>query len=141
MSVKSYDPANVSLVFAGIIVEGYADGTFVTAARSNPSFSLKVGSSGEGARAKSNDKSGTVTFTLMQSSKSNDELSAQALLDELSGDGIGAFLMKDNQGTTLCSAETAWLQKPADAEYAKEISDRQWVIETDVLNMLVGGNT
>lgn len=141
MSAKSYDPAQVSVIFAGIIVEGYADGTFVLAARNNPSFSLKVGASGEGARAKSNDRSGTVTITLMQSSASNDLLSAQAALDEASGDGIGSLLIKDLSGTTLVSAETAWIQKPSDMERAKEISDAQWVIETDVLNMFVGGNS
>lgn len=140
MSVKSYDPAQVSVTFAGIIVEGYADGTFITAARNNQSFTLKVGSSGEGARAKSNDRSGMVTLTLMQNSASNDLLSAQMALDEASGDGIGSLLIKDLSGTTLCSAETAWLQKPADVEFAKEISDRQWVIETDVLNIFAGGN-
>jgi hypothetical protein len=140
MSVKSYDPAKVTITFAGIIVEGYADGTFITAARNNPSFSLKVGSSGEGARAKSNDRSGIVTLTLQQSSASNDLLSAQAALDEASGDGIGSLLIKDLSGTTLCSAETAWIQKPADVEYAKEISDRQWVLETDILNIFAGGN-
>jgi len=140
MSVKPYDPAEVTITFAGIIVEGYADGTFITAARNNPSFSLKVGASGEGARAKSNDRSGTVTLTLLQSSASNDLLSAQAALDEASGDGIGSLLIKDLSGTTLCSAETAWIQKPADVEYAKEISDRQWVLETDILNIFAGGN-
>lgn len=140
MSVKTYDPAKVTITFAGIIVEGHADGTFITAARNNPSFSLKVGSSGEGARAKSNDRSGIVTLTLQQSSASNDLLSAQAALDEASGDGIGSLLIKDLSGTTLCSAETAWIQKPADVEYAKEISDRQWVLETDILNIFAGGN-
>jgi hypothetical protein len=140
MSVKSYDPAKVTITFAGIIVEGYAKGTFVLAARNNPSFNLKVGSSGEGARAKSNDRSGTVTLTLQQSSASNDLLSAQAALDEASGDGIGSLLVKDLSGTTLCSAETAWIQKPTDVECSDEISDRQWVLETDILNIFAGGN-
>jgi hypothetical protein len=140
MSVKTFDPANVTVVFAGIIVEGYADGSFITAARNNPMFNLKMGSSGEGARAKSNDKSGLVTLTLMQSSASNALLSAQAELDELQNDGVGSLLIKDLLGTTLVSAETAWLRKPSDVEYSNEITGRQWEIETDALNMFVGGN-
>lgn len=140
MSVKSYDPNAVTLVFAGIPVEGYADGTFVNVARNNPAFALTVGSSGEGARAKSNDKSGTVTLTLIQSSLSNDALSAIAALDEASSDGVGPLLMKDLSGRSLYAAETAWIQKVSDAEFAREITSREWVIETDSLEVFVGGN-
>ena len=140
MSVKTYDPANVTIVFAGIIIEGYADGTFITAARNNKTFNLKVGSSGEDARAKSNDKSGTVTLTLMQTSASNALLSAQVELDELQNDGVGSLLIKDLLGTTLVAAQTAWLQKPADVEFGGEITGRQWVIESGSMKIFVGGN-
>ena len=140
MSVKSYNAAEVSIIFAGIPLEGFADGTFVTAARNNDSFALTVGSDGEGARSKSNDKSGIVTLTLMQSSLSNDLLSAQALLDELSGDGIAPLLIKDLSGTTLVAAETAWIRKPSDVEFSKEITTREWIIETNALDIFVGGN-
>lgn len=140
MSVKSYDPASVSIVFAGIPMEGYADGTFITVARDNPSFNLAIGSDGEGARAKSNDKSGTITVTLMQNSLTNDLLSALSIADEQTGDGIGPFLMKDLSGRTLCAAETAWLEKPSDIEFAREISNREWTIKTDALDLFAGGN-
>ena len=140
MSVKSYDPAQVQAILAGILISGYADGTFITVARDNPSFNSIVGSDGEGARAKSNDQSATITVTLLQTSASNDSLSALAALDEASGDGIGPFLLKDDSGRTLLQAETAWIEKPADSEFAREISNREWVIKTDKLTGLTGGN-
>jgi len=140
MSVKTYDAGSVSIIFAGIPFEGFADGTFVTVARDNPSFNSLVGSDGEGARAKSNDKSGTITCTLMQTSVTNDLLSGVALLDELVGDGVAPILVKDNSGRTIASAETAWIEKPADAEFGREISNREWVIKTNSLNMFIGGN-
>lgn len=140
MSVKTYDPAAVNIIFAGIPIDGFADGTFITVARDNPSYNLSIGSDGEGARAKSNDKSGTVTITLMQNSRTNDLLSALSIADELSGDGIGPFLMKDLSGRTLCAAETAWLEKPSDVEFAREITNREWVIKTDALDIFAGGN-
>ena len=140
MSVKTYNAADVAIVFAGVPIEGYADGTFVAVARDNPSWNKNIGADGEGVRAKSNDKSGTITLTLMQSSLSNDALSALALLDEASGDGVGPFLMKDNSGRTICSAETAWIQKPADVSFAREAETREWVFETNLLDMFVGGN-
>jgi hypothetical protein len=140
MSVKTYDAGSVSIIFAGIPFEGLADGTFVTVARDNPSFNSLTGSDGEGARAKSNDKSGTITCTLMQTSVTNDLLSEVAALDELTGDGVAPLMVKDNSGRTIASAETAWIEKPADAEFGREISNREWVIKTTELNLFVGGN-
>lgn len=140
MSVKTYNPADVTIIFAGIPVGGFADGTFVTVARDNPSFTSLTGSDGEGARSKSNDKSGTVTITLLQTSESNDALSAVALLDENTGDGVAPLMVVDKSGRTICAAETAWIEKPADAEFAREISNREWVLKTDNLQMGIGGN-
>jgi len=78
--------------------------------------------------------------TLLQTSASNDALSALMALDEASGDGVGPLLLKDLSGRSLYSAETCWLEKPADGEYARDISDREWGVKTDKLNVLVGGN-
>lgn len=139
MSVKTYDPAGIAIIVAGGPIEGFAPDTFVVAARRNPSWALTVGADGEGARAKSNDKSGTITFTLIQTSLSNDFLSSLAALDELTNNGVGPLLIKDLNGDTIIAAGTAWVQKPADSEYGKEIATREWVLETDDLNMFVGG--
>lgn len=140
MGVKTYNPADVVIVVAGIPISGFADGTFLSIGRNNPSFTDGTGADGEGFRSKSNDKSGTATLTLLQTSASNALLSALAALDEASGDGIGPLLVKDNSGTSLYSAQTAWIEKPADSEFAREKSDREWVIKTDLLNVFVGGN-
>jgi hypothetical protein len=139
-AVKNYDPAQVQVIFFGIKIGGFADGTFVVVARENPSFTSVVGSDGEGARAKSNDRSGSVTITLLQTSDSNDALSVILNADELSGDGVGSLMVKDSSGRLLVNAETAWLEKPSDAEFAREISNREWVIKTNELTGIWGGN-
>ena len=140
MSVKTYNAGDLSIIFAGIPFEGLADGTIVTVARDNPAFTSTTGSDGEGARAKSNDKSGTITVTLLQTSITNDFLSAHSRLDESNGEGAAPILVKDNSGRTVAQAETAWIEKPADIEFAREISNREWVFKTDNLDMFVGGN-
>ena len=140
MAVKTYNPADVTIVVAGVPISGFADGTFINAARDNPSFTNGSGADGEGWRAKSNDKTATVTLTLLQTSEANDLLSALSALDEASGDGVGPLLIKDNSGRTLLAAETCWLEKPADSEFAREVSNREWVVKTDSLNVFVGGN-
>lgn len=137
---KTFDPKQVSIIIGGHIVQGFADGTFAKLARNNEMFALKVGADGEGARAKSNDKSGRLEITLLQSSASNDVLSGFALADELNNQGQVPALIKDNNGTTLCQALTAWIVKQADVEMGKEITDRVWIVESDAWDMLVGGN-
>jgi hypothetical protein len=135
---KTYDPKDYSLIVGGHIVSGFADGTFLTAARNNDTFALTMGADGEGARAKSNDKSGTFVFTLLQSSASNPVLSGFHNADELNNGGQVPVLVKDNNGDTVIEAATAWVRKPADVELAKEITNREWTIETDSMNLIVG---
>lgn len=101
---------------------------------------MAVGSDGEGARAKSNDKSAEITLTLMQSSASNDLLSSLSRADELTGDGVGPLLVVDRSGRTLIEAATCWIQKPADGEFGREIANREWMIATDSAELFHGGN-
>lgn len=141
MALKTYNPAEVTIVFAGIPISGYAEGTFVSIERNEDSFALQVGADSNATRAKSNNFSGRVTLTLIQSSASNDALSAQLSLDEQDdGAGIGSLLIKDLSGRTVVEAEQAWLTKPATTEFGREASEREWVIETDKLIMGVAGN-
>ena len=137
---KTYNPAQVVVIFNGHEISGYADGSFVTVARDEDAFSLVVGSSGEGVRSKMNNKSGTITVTLLQSSGSNAFLSGFAELDELSAGGQGPLLIKDNSGDSLHVCESAWIQKLPDSEYAREAGSREWTFRTDNLVSHVGGN-
>lgn len=139
MSVKTYDPGSLAITIAGIPISGFGDGTFLTVTIP-PAFTKGSGSDGEGWRAKSNDKTAEMALTLLQTSASNDALSALATLDELSGDGVDPFLAKDNSGRTVVFAETVWLEKKSDLEFAREVTNREWPIHTDSLNVLVGGN-
>lgn len=141
MSVKNYDPKQVAVIVGGKIISGFADGTFVKVERNEQAFNLKVGVDGEGTRAKSNNRSGKVTLTLMQSSLSNEVLSGFAILDETSGKGAVPLYVNDKSGNSLFTALTAWVQKFADPEYAKEVMTRTWILETDELIMFVGSNS
>lgn len=140
--LKVYDAKAVSMIFAGIPISGLAEDTFVNVVRNEDSFSLMVGADGEATRAKTNNRSGRVTFTVQQSSDSNDLLSALHVADEISsaGDGIGPLLIKDLSGRTLITAEKAWIVKPPDTGFGRDVATREWVVETDALVMVVAGN-
>lgn len=139
MSVFQYDPKNVSVIVGGKIMSGFSDGSWLKIVRNEDGWSLKVGVDGEGTRARNNNKSGRIELELMQSSGSNDDLSNFAALDESTGTGAVPVLIKDNNGTTLATALTAWVKKFADGDFSKEVSARKWIIETDTLNVFIGG--
>lgn len=142
MPLKNYDSKAVAMVFLGIPISGLAEDTFVTVDRNEDSFNLTIGADGEGARSKSNNKSGTVTFRTLQTADCNDFLTAAIVADEASSSGvsIGPLLVKDNSGRSLYTAEKAWIRKPPQAAYARGIEVREWVVETDALIMGVAGN-
>ncbi len=138
--VFTYDPKQVSAIVGGKIMSGFGDGTFIKLTRNEQAWNMKIGVDGEGTRAKSNNKGGKIEITLMNSSSSNDDLSAFAAADELSNTGAVPFLLKDNSGRTVATALTAWVQKYPDTEFAKEANTRTWVLETDELDIFIGGN-
>lgn len=136
-----YDPKQVAAIVGGNIIGGFTDGTFIVVERNEDAFNLKVGVDGIGTRAKTNNKSGKVTFTLHQSSPSNDVLSALALTDENTGAGAVPFSMRDASGSSVAGALTVWIKRVANAEFAKEVSNRVWVLETEEINIFNGGNS
>lgn len=138
--VFTYDPKLFSIICGGKIIQGFGDSTFIKIERNQQAFQLKMGTDGEGTRAKSNDNSAKVTITLMQSSPSNDDLSSFAQLDALANAGIFPLFLRDGSGRTVASAVTAWIQKLPDSEFSNEAQTRDWVIETDTLLYEVGGN-
>lgn len=140
MSYSSYNPQEIAVIIGGIPIEGLADGTFVNVERSANTFEKSTGCDNRTTRIKQNDRSGTVTITLSQTSPSNDYLSGIMALDEATGDGVVALLIKDINGSTLCSAPYAWIVKPSPAGYGKSITNREWKLDCSDLYMFIGGN-
>jgi hypothetical protein len=137
---NQYNPARVLANFAGYPMLGFMDGTFIKAERNDDAFEAKAGVLGDVTRVRKNSKVGTVTFTLMQNSPTNDVLSGLATLDELFGTGTGALLITDTNGNTLISATNAWIKKLPSVEYSDTASGREWAIDCAELVMTVGGS-
>jgi hypothetical protein len=71
-----------------------------------------------------------VTFTLQQSSHSNDYLSAMNQLDRETNHNLLPLTITDLNGGTLCFWPQAWVEVPDSWDYAGEVSDRAWVFHT-----------
>jgi hypothetical protein len=138
--VRTFDPSLVILTVKGVPIGGYADGTGVKVSRSEDSFSMVTGMDGVTSRAKSTNKSGEVTITLAQTSPSNAFLSALCALDEAQNKGVVPVMISDLSGTSVYASGTGWIKKPADAEFGKEVSNREWVVSCADLKMHSGGN-
>lgn len=137
--MRTWDPGRFNLVLFGAQITGFADGTFIKVERNADTFTKVVGADGRVARARMRDNSARVTITLLHTSPSNDVLSAAAAADRLAGNGVGAFLITDLNGTTEASAPNAWVAKPAAIERGKEIGNAEWVIDVDDLDEVIGG--
>ncbi len=137
---KTFSSKKVQVIFANQRLTGFADGDFVSAEMNSDAFALVKGADGEGARAASADDSGKVTLTFLQTSIANDILSAALAADRLSEAGASPLLIKDLSGRTLVESPEAWVMKSASVDLGKEVKGREWVIECDVLKMVVGGN-
>jgi len=140
MVLRTYDPKQVSIVVGGRVLTGIGPDTFISVERENDSFTKQVGASGEVGRANNNDRSGTITLTLMQVSPDNDYLSALVAADELNLSGVTNVLVRDANGTTLHESAESWIRKPATSEMARELGTVEWVIDCAELFMFTGGN-
>ena len=142
MAVKVYDPADVDLLIADIPIAGFADGEMITLEFTSQAFTSMAGSDGEVARSKSNDRRAVCTVKLLQTSDSNDLLSALYASDQLAsnGAGIGAFLLRDGQGRSLYTAAECWIQKHPNVSFDREPTPREWVIEIADCQAFTGGN-
>lgn len=135
--MQTYDPARVQLTLAGKLIIGFAE-TFIRAALNADLYTTQVGAQGDVTRSRSQDRTGTVTLTLMAGSPSNDVLSALAKADE-EGLGVGVLQIVDLQGTTLLVSPNAWISKKPEVEFGKESGERVWVISCDNMKFHVGG--
>lgn len=141
-NTKFFDADQVTVVIAGIPISGYADGEFLTITQEGDAFTDVVGTDGEVTRSKTKDYRATAELSLMQSSDSNDLLSAVYNTDReaSNGAGVGAFLVRDRNGRALYTSDACWIQKAPDVSYDRTATNRTWVIRIANLLRFDGGN-
>ncbi|HEY6018999.1 MAG TPA: phage protein [Candidatus Paceibacterota bacterium] len=138
--LQNYHTDKVLASWQNVNITGYANDTFIEVERNEDSFTLYVGSLGEGCRTKNLNRSGKITITLMASSPINDLLAQAAQTDEDSGLDYGPLSITDLNGNMVCFAAEAWVMKRPKIERAKEAGTVQWVFEAVVLELFEGGN-
>ena len=138
--VRTYDPKKIIVTFGAIIIDGYAEGTFVLIAGNGDKFEKSRGADGSVDRVNKNNKDYRVTITIKQTSLTNDLLSAALVADQDANTGIKPLTIKDLNGTTLFFANQAWIAKDPDDEDSDSLSNREWMIDTGIASKVTGGN-
>jgi hypothetical protein len=139
MSTKTYDPKQDKVSFGGVVLGGFADGTFIKVERDEDTFSRKTGAAGEQVWIRNRNRGGKVTLTLMQQSQSNDALSAFMAADELLGTGVQPLFIAEVNGTTLVHAGEARVAKPPVVNRSKDAETVEWVMDCADIDVFVGG--
>lgn len=141
-ALKVINPKAVIVNLAGLPIQGFAPGTFLTIEPMADAFASVAGADGEVVRVASNDKRYLVKLTLLQSSSSNIALSAlhQTDLNAPNGAGVGIFSATDLNGTTVFTGAQSWIKKPPTQEFATTATNREWEIEVAEGLAVIGGN-
>lgn len=137
--IDTYDPKDIIFIVAGSIITGFGPNTIILVDREANQVEDEVGAEGDVARRITNDRRGSITATLLQTSPSNLILSGLARVDELTGNGIFPVLCKDNRSNDLFLAPNTWIQKMPQTTYSAGIETREWVFRSGNLQMVVGG--
>lgn len=136
--IYSFDPKEVNLIYAGVRITGFADGTFIKLEFNSDRYALTMGADGLGARSKSNDKSGKLTVTLMPNSVGNKVFASAMALDDATNAGALPFALDDPSSGDKFVGLGAWVMKDPGREFGKEISNKEWVLETDTIISIHG---
>tara|TARA_R110000744_G_scaffold20470_1_gene53735 strand:- start:7579 stop:7995 length:417 start_codon:yes stop_codon:yes gene_type:complete len=138
--MKQYSFLDTLLLVNGIPMSGFDEGDdVINLARLSDSASHKIGVDGEMTISISSDRSGAVTFSLMQTSDSNAILSGL-----VTGMENGAFVpifiqFKDVRGGDLGSGTQGYIRKPADMGRGQVAGSQEWTVITERLDLLHGG--
>lgn len=140
-TLKHYDPAQVVIMFGVAKLEGTAPDGRVSI-EFPEGYGHVVGTDGEVARFKINDPTCKVTVPLLQTSQSNDVLTALYLADRVAPTGAPLTLfIKDINGTSLFTAAGAWIVGLPATRFVGGVEAREWTFQTAAVIPFVGGNS
>lgn len=134
---QQYSPKDVVCSWNGIAIEGFAPDSFLRLQRTSPLVTPVVGAGGRVALTRNADKTGTIEIELMQTSLSNQMLSAiQAKQDnmELEEDISSNFVIYDPSGSVLATGINAWLQELPQIELGRDQNSKTWIFGCEKLD-------
>lgn len=119
MTVKTYDPKKISVIWGGVAITGFSEGTIVNCEKNEESATHHVGAMGEVTQVINSDDTGLITISLK-----NNSPSLQMLANDAQSNAIKSIAVVDmNTGGVNAGGTQAWVQKIPDLAKGKEIED------------------
>ena len=131
-----YEPSRVSVVAGGTAITGFAQGTFVRASYDEDAVTFQPGLA-HGAATLNPNRSGSISFTLLQTAEANAVLQVYASRVRARQSGwYFPVLILNNSGGESVSADAAWIVKEPEVTFAQEAGEtREWQIKTGNLRL------
>jgi len=123
--LRTYDPKKVLISLGDHIVTGTSDSTFVSIEANGDGITKKVGCDGEVVRSIDPDHTATVTITVLMQSPTIAWAQKMYDRDVVDGEGTFSILIKDLKGGLVFTANDAWVTKPPNREFGKDMPDRE----------------
>lgn len=132
---------DTSVFVNGIEITGWGEGDdSITLARLNDSASHIIGNDGLMTVNLSADRSGAVTFNLLQTASSNAYMSGLITLQENDA-FIPIFVQfKDSRNHDLGSGTQGYIPKPADITRGGTVQNQEWIIVVERLDLIHVGS-
>jgi hypothetical protein len=120
----NYDFKKVTSIMDGEILTGFMDGTAINVEKTNDDVTSHVGADGTVTFSESNDPTGTITFTLKQTSPSLPRIRALAKQKR----EFSVSVVDNNGAKTRFVSTQCRIQKESGGEYGTEVSGVEIVI-------------
>lgn len=139
--MKHWNPDQVDVIVGGVPMSGFSEDGMIELEESEERFIVVKGVDGEITRSKVVARLATLTIKLMNTSRSNDVLSALHTLDLSTSGGAGVvpFGVIDRNGTSLMAAPEGWVNGFPPVKMGKQGEERTWKCTIIDYRMFVGG--
>lgn len=136
-----HDPLDWKMVFDGILIGGYANGSFIEVTHKTPASTIAMGADGEGTFVVSHDKSGTIKITLRRKHPVNRLLSAKlAALRAGVRSAIGPLLVENVKDKSFAKATYAAVVATPTLVGSTDDVPIEWMFESPNVDIFHGAD-
>lgn len=144
----TYAPGNLTIVITheatGIahVMSGFSEDSIVQIERVAETFTMYTGADNFSTRVFNSNNSARMTFSLQQTSATNDVLTGLYEYDKahLNSDGMFSIHVKDNSGRSDYFSDDAYVGVVPNSNFSNSMQTRDWVIHAHNMEQVIGGN-
>lgn len=139
-AARTYNLAQTIITIGGLPVEGFGADDAFSFEPNSPIYETTVGADGEVTRSATNDRSGTITITLMETSPSLAILNTYLQLSKTTaiGDIFPVYMRDLNSGDEII-AQQCWIEEEPAMSKGKGAGEREWILRAAKVTVKHGG--